>query len=65
MELTEILREMTRHRAIALADLLDQLANGETVALGEFGDAATDTDADEQSMILREIADELRKATRT
>jgi hypothetical protein len=34
---------------------LEALANGETVALGEFGDAGTTTDADEQADILRHV----------
>lgn len=34
---------------------LEALANGETVALGEFGTAGTSTDADEQADILRHI----------
>lgn len=43
-----------------LASILDHLADGEEVTLGEFGDQARTTDADEQAGALREIADELR-----
>lgn len=40
-----------------LADILDALANGESVVLGEF---QTDGIADEQAEFVRGIADELR-----
>lgn len=45
----------------SLATLLDDLADGGTVTLGEFGDAGTTTDADSQAATLREIADALRR----
>jgi hypothetical protein len=43
-----------------LAQILDRLADGESVQLGEFGNQARTTDADEQASLLREVADELR-----
>lgn len=47
----------------ALADLLDRLANGEAVELGEFSGAgdAEASDADIQAGMLREIADGIRR----
>jgi hypothetical protein len=43
-----------------LIEKLEALANGETVTLGEFGDNADSTDADEQAETLRDMADSLR-----
>jgi hypothetical protein len=45
-----------------LADLLDALANGDSVELGAFGGngGGEATEADEQAMILRDLADGLR-----
>jgi hypothetical protein len=45
-----------------VAELLERLANGETVVLGEFGDNAVSTDADEDACVLRELADHVRVA---
>lgn len=44
-----------------VADLLDRLANGDTVALGEFGDNSAATDADDEAAVLRDLADKLRE----
>lgn len=38
-------------------NILERLANGEAVFLGQFGDAGTTTDADVQASIIRELAD--------
>jgi hypothetical protein len=52
------LDEQTRTQ---LADLLDALANGDSIQLGEFGDNSGGPDpAGEQALWLRERADELR-----
>ncbi len=48
-----------------LADLLNQLANGQTIKLGEFGDNASSTDVDEQAEFLRNLADELNQKSPT
>lgn len=41
--------------------LLERLANGESVALGEFGtEVSGDTDADVHAAILRDIADSIQ-----
>lgn len=44
-----------------VAQLLDRLADGEGVELGEFGDAGSTTDADEDAALIRELADSLRR----
>lgn len=44
-----------------VAKMLDQLADGESVVLGEFGDNADSMPADEDAMLLREIAEALRR----
>jgi hypothetical protein len=43
-----------------IAALLDDLADGNVVRLGEFGDNATSRLADDQAVLLRDLADGLR-----
>lgn len=44
------------------ADLLESLADGNGIVLGEFGTAGTTTDADEQAGLIRELAYAIRRA---
>lgn len=48
-----------------VADLLDKLANGEEVQLGEFAgnDNSKDSSADEDAALLRDIAHGLREGS--
>ena len=50
---------------LRVADLLDRLANGESVQLGEFGDNSADPDpVGEEAALLRETADGFRAGAR-
>jgi hypothetical protein len=53
----------TPERREEVAELLDRLAQGDVVRLGEFGDggSAAATPADEQAAILYEVAATLRR----
>lgn len=41
-------------------NILEALADGEEVVLGEFGDNAEGTEADEDAVVIRGLADELK-----
>lgn len=43
-----------------VAQILEQLAAGQSVQLGEFGDNAVSTPADEEACLLFELAAEVR-----
>lgn len=54
-------REFSAEARDGLVKLMESLADGDTVRLGDFGDAGHSTDADEQAAILREFAHALRR----
>lgn len=57
------LADFSPERREEVADFLDQLARGDTVTLGDFGDNAESTEADEHAAIIYELAATLRRAS--
>lgn len=51
----EIKAEWTLEQIDSVKEILEKLANGDTVTLGDFGDGVVGTDADEQAAIIREL----------